>query len=162
MYLYVEGISSAARQEKKRWMYIPDCPEIVATMPTPPKAQRRIIIGHTPDHVLGRIHAIRKGPQAEEPPRYEKLQIVQSDVIKKKRRETHLEPDDDEIPKSNHTQLRRRIPLPSARILDRYDIHEMEDELHRQETRGKPHGIRKESAWCRRVRMTQLMGKVVE
>jgi len=45
----------------------------------------------------------------------------------------HLEPHDDEIPKSDHAQIRRPIPIPSGSILDGNDVHRMQDTLHRQE-----------------------------
>lgn len=46
---------------------------------------------------------------------------------------THLQPDHNQIPKANHAQLGRTTPLPRTRILDRNDIHEVEDELHGEE-----------------------------
>ena len=42
-------------------------------MPTPPKPQRRVIIRHTPNHILRWINPIHERPQPEEPPRYQKL-----------------------------------------------------------------------------------------
>jgi hypothetical protein len=45
-------------QHAKGGENVPDDPKIVASMPTPPEAQSRVIVGHASDHVLGRLYAV--------------------------------------------------------------------------------------------------------
>ena len=45
------------------------------------------------------------------------------------RRGSHLEPDDDEIPESDHAELGSGVSYPSLSILDSDDVHEVQDEL---------------------------------
>lgn len=42
-------------------------------MPTPPEPKRRVIVGHAAHHILGRVNAVEKGPEAEETPGNEEL-----------------------------------------------------------------------------------------
>lgn len=51
----------------------PHDPKIVASMPTAPKPQRRVIVGHAANHVFGRVDAIQQSPETEESPWNEKL-----------------------------------------------------------------------------------------
>jgi len=108
-------------------------------MPTPPKPQRRVIIRHTPNHILGWIDSVHERPQAEEPPRYQKLKQK-----RKKSRysrntiptptttsKTDLQPNDHEVPEPNHTDLRGASPNPRFPVFDGDDVHKVEDELHR-------------------------------
>ena len=56
---------------------------------------------------------------------------------------THLEPDDNQIPKPNHADLERSEVRPpvDSRVFDRDDIHRVEDDLHRQKAREEPERV---------------------
>ena len=55
----------------------------------------------------------------------------------------HLQPDNDQVPKTNHAKLGDAVLIPRAGILDGYDIHEMQDELHGHEADYKSGSISK-------------------
>jgi hypothetical protein len=57
------------------------------------------------------------------------------------KRAAHLEPNNDQIPKSNHAQICRTIPFPCGRIFDGNHVHGMQHALHREEAEEKPDGI---------------------
>lgn len=42
---------------------------------------------------------------------------------------TDLQPNDDEVPEADHAELRRRVAHPCLPILDRDDVHEVQDQL---------------------------------
>jgi hypothetical protein len=54
---------------------------------------------------------------------------------------THLEPNDDQVPETNHADLGRRESRPGVLVLDCYDIHEVKNELHCKEGRHEAHEI---------------------
>ncbi len=54
---------------------------------------------------------------------------------------TNLQPDNDQIPKSNHSDLRRSVADPCFGIFDSNHVHEMEDILHRHITNEKAEEI---------------------
>jgi hypothetical protein len=55
--------------------------------------------------------------------------------------QTHLEPDHNQVPKSNHAQIRRTISLPRTSILDRDDIHCMQHALHGEKAEYKAEAV---------------------
>lgn len=57
------------------------------------------------------------------------------------RRGAYLEPDDDEIKETYHAELKRRISAPCCCVLDGHEVHEVQDELHRQKARNEAKGI---------------------
>lgn len=57
---------------------------------------------------------------------------------------THLQPNDDQVPKSYHTNLHRTSTLPSTPptlILDSYNVHRMKYYLHRQQARQESNRV---------------------
>jgi hypothetical protein len=132
-------------------------------MPTAPESHCRIIIGHTPNHVLGRIHPVCKCPQAEETPRHQELCLcVSIDVRPYGDGRAYLEPDNDQVPEPDHRELGRCIAMPCSRILDCNHIKIMQNNLHRQQTCNKAHGVVEECTSGGWSRMTDLPSKVVK
>ena len=41
---------------------LPDDPQIIATVPSSPEAERRIVVGHAADHVFGRVDTVEQCP----------------------------------------------------------------------------------------------------
>src|SRR5258708_33092672 len=54
--------------------------------------------------------------------------------FKKKNCVSNLQPDYNKIPKSNHPNLRWRVPNPSPTVFDSDHIHEGKDVFHRHKT----------------------------
>jgi len=54
----------------------------------------------------------------------------------------YFKPDDNQVPKADHTKFSCREPVPSFSVFDGHHIHIVEDELHRQKTREEADGIR--------------------
>lgn len=54
---------------------------------------------------------------------------------------TYLKPDNDQIPKPNHTQIRRWIPFPRFCIFYSYYIHRMQYQFHRDEWTDKAESV---------------------
>ena len=46
---------------------------------------------------------------------------------------TDLEPDEDEIPETDHGELRRRHAAPRVRVFDSDDMHDVYECFHREE-----------------------------
>ena len=61
-------------------------------MPASPELQSRVVVGHTSDHVLGRVDSVDERPETEETPRKQKL-----------------EPDEVEVEVGEHAELERRV-----------------------------------------------------
>ena len=57
----------------------------------------------------------------------------------------YLQPDNNQIPESNHAEFEWRIALPGVRVLDSYDVHEMLDELHGKEAGGESDQVREDN-----------------
>lgn len=78
-----------------------DDPDVVRPMPRSPEVADRIVVAHAPDHIFRWIIPVTERPKSEEAPRQEQL-----------------EPDDDQIPKSELQQLVDRETLPGLSVLD--------------------------------------------
>lgn len=94
-------------------------------MPRAPEPERRVIIRHAPDHVLGGLDSVGHGPQAEEAPD-----------------DHELEPDQDQVKEANHADLQDRVVVPSLGLADRHHVHVVARELHgqkREAQAGRPH-----------------------
>lgn len=100
----------------QRHVHVADDPHVIALMPRTPESQCRVVVGHTPDHVLGRLDPVGHGPQAEEPPD-----------------DHELEPDQDQVEKTDHADLQDRVVVPCFGLADRYHVHVVARELHGQE-----------------------------
>ena len=53
----------------------------------------------------------------------------------------YLEPDDDEVPEADHAELGGRVPDPRFLVLDRDDVHEVQDEFERHDTHDEAHEV---------------------
>ena len=51
---------------------------------------------------------------------------------------THLEPDEDEIPKADHGELGGCHAAPRMRVLNRDDVHDVYEHFHREQRDEKP------------------------
>ena len=71
----------------------------------------------------------------------------------------YFEPDDNQVPKADHTEFGCGKPAPSFSVFDGHHIHIMEDELHRQQTREETNGIRSHRTPCRSVPTAHLEGR---
>ena len=54
---------------------------------------------------------------------------------------SYFKPDDNQVPKADHTKFGCREPIPSFGVFDGDHIHVMEDELHRQQTHEEADGV---------------------
>ena len=63
---------------------------------------------------------------------------------KGERHATRLEPNDNQVPEPDQTDLGRGhpVPPPLSRILERDDVHGMQDEFHRHPAREEPNRVR--------------------
>jgi hypothetical protein len=50
------------------YINVPDCPAVEGAVPSSPKRESRVIVGHAAEHVLGSLDAICHGPKTEETP----------------------------------------------------------------------------------------------
>lgn len=101
-------------------------PEVVTLVPAAPESQCRVIVGHTPDHVLGRLNAVHQGPEPEEAPNNHQL-----------------EPDKNQVEESNHTDLKDWVIIPGLAFTDRHHVHVVHAEFHGQQAEhesSSPHG----------------------
>jgi hypothetical protein len=55
--------------------------------------------------------------------------------------DSYFKPDDDQVPKANHTKFGCREPVPSFGVFNGHHVHIVEDELHRQQTREEADGV---------------------
>ena len=55
---------------------------------------------------------------------------------------TDLQPHYDQVPETDHAELRRGVARPGFRVLYSHNVHEVEDELHRQEADDEPGKVR--------------------
>ena len=56
---------------------------------------------------------------------------------------TDLQPHYDQVPETDHAELCGSVARPRFRVLYSHDVHEVEDELHRQEADDKPGEVHK-------------------
>lgn len=109
----------------QRHVHIAHNPHVVALMPRAPEPERRVVIRHTPDHVLRGLDPVGHGPQAEEPPD-----------------DHELEPDQHQVEEADHADLQDWVVVPSFSLADRHHVHVVARELHGEERKaqaGCPH-----------------------
>lgn len=120
----VDGISCASQGD----IDISKGPEVVTLVPAAPESQGRVVVGHTSQHVLGGLNAIQQCPKSEEAP------------------DNHqLEPNQNQVEESNHADLKNGVVVPGLTFADRYHMHVVHCELHRQEAEDEtadPHVFR--------------------
>lgn len=87
--------SAAAGAAAEGDVEIADGPAVEGAVPAAPEGEGGVVVGHAPDHVLGRVDAVGEGPEAEEAPG-----------------EEELEPDDVEVEVAEHGELEGRVQVP--------------------------------------------------
>lgn len=142
---------------------IPNEPEVVRPVPSPPEAMARVVVGHATDHILRRVNAVHEGPKAEEPPREEELFRSKTSTNhfahRQGKRGANLEPDDDEVPETDGQELARaKVAKCHLDVLKGHDVDELEKDLHCEKREEEPEAIANERLARDRGR-TQNLGK---
>lgn len=107
----VKGILRASQ----RYVDISKNPQVEALVPTAPESQSRVIVDNTSDHVLRCFNVVQQRPESEETPN-----------------DHQFEPDQDQIEKRDHTDLKNWIVVPCLPLADSNHVHIVHDELHSQ------------------------------
>ena len=94
-------------------------------MPAAPELHHAVVIAHTADHILGRIHAVEKCPEAEEAPGNQQL-----------------EPDVLEVEKPEHRKLGGGVVLPRRFGVEYgHHVHVVDHDFHRQQHNDEADGV---------------------
>ena len=108
---------------------LPNDPQVITAVPASPETHCRVIVRHAAYHIFRSNNLIRHSPEPKETPRYQQLwqasQSAGGDTATPMRAKTHLEPDDNQIPEPDHTDLSWSVSDPRLSILDRDNIHEV-------------------------------------
>ena len=134
------NIAHGRSHAAQRHVHITNQSQVETPVLTPPESQSRIVVDHISNHVLGCLNTVGQRPNTEESPD-----------------EQQLEPDQDQVKKPNHTNLKDRVVVPGLRLADRHHVHVMDGEFHRRQRKDEPGHPHHQNSHCDRFWVPQLM-----